>query len=128
MHFQFFFCMFTDPFVKVTLCYSLKSMKTRKTSVKKNTIDPVFNESVSFNVSPEQLQQCSLVVTVWDHNTKTKDDFVGRIVMGKQATGPYEVTHWNRMLQCQRSPVAQWHTLLSQHQCQLKFPASNALM
>ena len=107
----------SDPFVKLHLCHGTKVLKTRKTSTKKNTIDPVFNESLSFNLTIEQLEACSLVVTVWDYNSKSKDDFVGRIVLGKQATGPYEVTHWNRMLQCQRSPVAQWHTMRAREEC-----------
>ena len=101
----------TDPFVKVSLLQHGKALKTRKTSIKKNTIDPVFNESINFNVTPDMLESISLVVTVWDYNSKSRDDFVGRIVLGKQATGAYEVTHWNRMMQCHRSPVAQWHTL-----------------
>lgn len=112
--------------MKVTLCYGRKTMKSKKTTVKKTSMDPVFNESLSFNVTSEQLNYCSLVVTVWDYKTKSKDEFIGRIVMGKNASGPYEVTHWNRMLQCQRSPVAQWHTLMSRQHCMLKCPVAEA--
>lgn len=103
--------------MKITLTHGQKVLKTKKTSVKKNTIDPVFNESLSFNLTPDQLEMCSIVITVWDYNSKSRDDFVGRIVLGKQASGHYEVTHWNRMLQCQRSPVAQWHTLRTREEC-----------
>jgi Ca2+-dependent lipid-binding protein len=120
-------CIVADPFVKVTLCQGDRSIKTRKTSTKKNTIDPVFNESISFNVTPECLSTCSVIVTVWGHNSKAKDDFVGRIVLGKYATGPFEVTHWNRMVQCQRSPVAQWHTLRTREDCNAKCPISGTL-
>jgi hypothetical protein len=85
-------------------------------------MDPVFNESLSFNVTPEQLTHCTLIVSVWDYKVKGKDEFVGRIVMGANASGPTEVNHWNRMLQCQRSPVAQWHTLMSKEHCMMKCP------
>jgi Ca2+-dependent lipid-binding protein len=73
----------TDPYVKLTLVQYEKPVKTKKTTIKKNTIDPVFNESLSFNVTPGQLEHTSLVLTVWDHNSKSKDDFVGRIVLGR---------------------------------------------
>ena len=54
----------------------------------------------------------SLSVSVWDYNSKSKDDFVGQFVLGQRSTGELEDSHWTRMLQSQRSPVAQWHTLL----------------
>ncbi|XP_074647549.1 synaptotagmin-17-like [Tubulanus polymorphus] len=116
----------SDPFVKVTLLYDDKAMKTKKTSTKKNTIDPVFNESFNFNVTPEQLEHTSVAVTVWDYNSKSKDDFVGRIVIGTYTTGPHEITHWNRMIRSPRSPVAQWHTLRSRKECDSKVVIMNS--
>ncbi|XP_070186319.1 synaptotagmin-17-like [Littorina saxatilis] len=117
----------SDPYIKITLVHFEKPIKTKKTSIKKNTIDPVFNESLSFNVTPQQLDYTSLVLSVWDHNSKSKDDFVGRIVLGRYGTGPHEFTHWNRMLQSQRSPVAQWHSLRSRQDCDQVSPASIAV-
>ena len=117
----------SDPYLKITLVHFEKPIKSKKTSIKKNTIDPVFNESLSFNVTPQQLENTSLVLTVWDHNSKSKDDFVGRIVLGRYGTGPHEFTHWNRMLQSQRSPVAQWHSLRSRQDCDQVSPASIAV-
>ncbi|KAK0040472.1 synaptotagmin-17 [Biomphalaria pfeifferi] len=117
----------SDPFVRVTLVQMEKPVKTRKTTCKKNTIDPVFNESVSFNLTQQQLLAASLVVTVWDHNSKSKDDFVGRVVIGRYATGPQESQHWERMLQSQRSPVAQWHSLKPRADCDQVSVASIAV-
>ena len=116
-----------DPFVKITLCLGHKAVKSKKTSVKKNTIDPVFNESLTFNLTAEQLAQCSFVITVWDYNSKSRDDFVGRIVLGKHATGAFEMSHWNQMLQCQRTPVAQWHTLRPRSECDAQSVVSPAV-
>ena len=117
----------SDPYLKITLVHFEKPIKSKKTSIKKNTIDPVFNESLSFNVTPQQLENTSLVLSVWDHNSKSKDDFVGRIVLGRYGSGPHEFTHWNRMLQSQRSPVAQWHSLRSRQDCDQVSPASIAV-
>ncbi|XP_014785596.1 synaptotagmin-17 [Octopus bimaculoides] len=117
----------SDPFVKVTLTINDKIIKCKKTTCKKNTIDPVFNESINFNVSPRQLANASLVVSVWDYNSKSKDDFVGRIVLGKMATGPHEITHWSRMVQSQRSAIAQWHSLRTRQECDAVSAASIAV-
>lgn len=104
-----------------------KPIKNKKTSGKKNTIDPVFNESINFNITPQQLENTSIVITVWDYNSKSKDDFVGRVVLGKYGSGPHEYTHWNRMLTSQRSAVAQWHSLRSRQECDQVSPASIAV-
>ena len=118
------FCV-VDPFVKVALVIDHKVVKVKKTSTQRNTIDPVFNECLSFNVAQDQLGSCSLVVTVWDHNSKTKDEFIGRIVMGRQSTSHFEAAHWNKMIHCQRSAIAQWHTLLSRDECDRKCDISS---
>ncbi|KAK3583038.1 hypothetical protein CHS0354_005684 [Potamilus streckersoni] len=117
----------SDPYVKVTLVLMEKPVKTKKTTCKKNTLDPVFNESISFNITPQQLEHTSVVVTVWDYNSKSRDDFVGRIVLGKYGTGLSEATHWSKMLQSQRSHVAQWHTLHRRDECDQVSPASIAV-
>ena len=101
----------TDPYVKVSLCFGDKTIKTKKSSVKRNTLEPIFNETLSFNVGSDLMDDCSLTVTVWDYNSKSRDDMMGRVVLGKQATGSQEKNHWVSMLSSQRSPVAQWHCL-----------------
>ncbi|XP_077862552.1 synaptotagmin-17-like [Saccoglossus kowalevskii] len=117
----------SDPFVKIQMLHGLKLFKTKKSSTKRNTIDPVFNESFNFNVSPAMLCDTSLVLSVWDYNYKCRDDFVGQLALGRYSSGPSEMTHWNRMLHCQRSPVAQWHSLHTREECEQISPASAAV-
>lgn len=52
-----------DPFVKIQLVHGLKLVKTKKTSFLRGTIDPFYNESFSFKVPQEQLENASLVFT-----------------------------------------------------------------
>ncbi|KAK3553319.1 hypothetical protein QTP86_034180 [Hemibagrus guttatus] len=117
-------CQGSDPFVKVQLVAGLKLVKTKKTSCMRGTIDPYFNESFSFRVPHDELSEVSLVFTVYGHNVKSSNDFVGRVVIGQFSTGPAETTHWRRLLRSQRTPVEQWHSLRSRAECDRVSPAS----
>lgn len=47
---------FADPYVKVQLALDKRKWKKRKTSIKKATLNPYYNESFTFDVSFEQIQ------------------------------------------------------------------------
>lgn len=115
---------FTDPFVKVSVFIGDKLHKTRRTSTVCHTIDPIFNESLSFNVASDQIEDCTVVVSVWDYNNKSRDELIGRLLLGRQSSGSKERSHWSRLLKGGnfRSPSAsaQWHTLHSREDCDMK--------
>ena len=46
----------TDPYVKVQLILDNKKWKKYKTAVRKQTLNPYFNETFSFNVPFDQIQ------------------------------------------------------------------------
>ncbi|NXP83546.1 SYT17 protein, partial [Passerina amoena] len=113
-----------NPFVKIQLVHGLKLTKTKKTSCMRGTIDPFYNESFSFKVPQEELENASLVFTVYGHNVKSSNDFIGRIVIGQYSTGAPESNHWRRMLSAHRTAVEQWHSLRSREDCDRVSPAS----
>ncbi|NWS51580.1 SYT17 protein, partial [Chunga burmeisteri] len=117
-------CLLPDPFVKIQLVHGLKLTKTKKTSCMRGTIDPFYNESFSFKVPQEELENASLVFTVYGHNVKSSNDFIGRIVIGQYSTGAPESNHWRRMLNAHRTAVEQWHSLRSREECDRVSPAS----
>nr|CAB3266771.1 synaptotagmin [Phallusia mammillata] len=100
----------SDPYVKITLMQGGKRLKKKKTTIKKNTLNPYFNESFSFEVPFEQIQKVSLVISVFDYDRMGKNDVIGRLVLGCNASGT-ELRHWSDMLASPRRPIAQWHTL-----------------
>ncbi|XP_070686466.1 synaptotagmin VIII [Pempheris klunzingeri] len=105
----------SDPYVKVQLALDKRKWKKRKTSVKKKTLNPYYNESFTFDVSFEQIQRVNLVISVWDHDAVTRNDAMGKIFLGCDASGN-QLRHWADMLSNPRRPVAQWHILLSAEQ------------
>ncbi|KFM09279.1 Synaptotagmin-2, partial [Pygoscelis adeliae] len=100
----------SDPYVKIHLLQNGKRLKKKKTTVKKKTLNPYFNESFSFEIPFEQIQKVQVVITVLDYDKLGKNEAIGKIFTGCNATGT-ELRHWSDMLANPRRPIAQWHSL-----------------
>ncbi|XP_016403172.1 synaptotagmin-1-like [Sinocyclocheilus rhinocerous] len=100
----------SDPYVKIHLMQNGKRLKKKKTTTKKNTLNPYYNESFSFEVPSEQIQKVQVVVTVLDYDKIGKNDAIGKVLIGLNSTGT-EQRHWSDMLANPRRPIAQWHAL-----------------
>ncbi|XP_063906719.1 synaptotagmin 1 isoform X2 [Zophobas morio] len=100
----------SDPYVKIALVQNGKRLKKKKTSIKKCTLNPYYNESFTFEVPFEQIQKVNLVVTVVDYDRIGTSEPIGKVVLGYNASGT-ELRHWSDMLASPRRPIAQWHTL-----------------
>lgn len=87
-------------------------MKKKKTTIKKCTLNPQYNESFSFEVPFEQVQKVQLVLKVVDYDRIGTSEPIGKVVLGcERSTGESETRHWMDMLASPRRPIAQWHTL-----------------
>lgn len=58
----------TDPYVKVYLLCQGKRIKKKKTSVMKNTLHPIYNEAMVFDVPSENIEDVCLIVKVIDYD------------------------------------------------------------
>ncbi|XP_062601764.1 synaptotagmin-1-like isoform X1 [Saccostrea cucullata] len=100
----------SDPYVKISMMLNGKRVKKKKTTIKKCTLNPYYNESFTFEVPFEQIQKVQLYVTVVDYDRIGTSEPIGRVVLGCNSSGT-ELRHWSDMLANPRRPIAQWHTL-----------------
>nr|XP_060609640.1 synaptotagmin-like protein 3 [Anolis sagrei ordinatus] len=70
-----------NPYIKTCLLPDKSPQSKRKTSVKKNTQDPLFRESFKYKVEYSQLQTRQLQVSVWHSGTFRRRVFLGEVVI-----------------------------------------------
>ncbi|XP_040489763.1 synaptotagmin-5 isoform X5 [Ursus maritimus] len=100
----------SDPYVKVHLLQGGKKVRKKKTTIKKNTLNPYYNEAFSFEVPCDQVQKVQVELTVLDYDKLGKNEAIGRVAVGAAAGGA-GLRHWADMLANPRRPIAQWHSL-----------------
>ena len=62
----------SDPYVEIHVPY----LKPRKTKIKRNNLNPRWNEEFIIKVSP---QEHKLILNVFDRDHATSDDFLGMV-------------------------------------------------
>uniref|UniRef100_A0A0N4UPU8 Protein amnionless n=1 Tax=Dracunculus medinensis TaxID=318479 RepID=A0A0N4UPU8_DRAME len=97
----------SDPYVKIYLMMQNKRLEKKKTTIKMKTLNPYYNESFSFDVSPEKVQRVHLQITVSDYDRVGSNERIGQVIIGHNASG-VALKQWNDMLATPRRSVAQW--------------------
>ncbi|XP_077436600.1 synaptotagmin-like protein 5 isoform X2 [Vanacampus margaritifer] len=69
----------TDAYVKTYLLPDMSRQSKRKTSIKANSINPVFNENLRYVISHSQLETRTLQVSVWHHDRFGRNSFLGEV-------------------------------------------------
>ncbi|KAG7463462.1 hypothetical protein MATL_G00176770 [Megalops atlanticus] len=69
----------TDPYVKAYLLPDKSRQSKRKTSVKTNTTNPVFNETLKYVISHSQLETRTLQLSVWHSDRFGRNSFLGEV-------------------------------------------------
>ncbi|EHB07034.1 Synaptotagmin-like protein 3 [Heterocephalus glaber] len=70
-----------NPYVKTYLLPDRSSQGKRKTGVQKNTLDPIFQETLKYQVDPAQLVTRQLQVSVWHVGTLARRVFLGEVIV-----------------------------------------------
>ncbi|XP_043927118.1 synaptotagmin-like protein 2 isoform X5 [Protopterus annectens] len=69
----------SDPYVKTYLLPDKAKMGKRKTSVKKKTLNPTYNEILRYKIDKETLLTQRLNVSVWHNDTFGRNSFLGEV-------------------------------------------------
>ncbi|XP_035864643.1 synaptotagmin-like protein 2 isoform X4 [Sander lucioperca] len=70
---------YTDPYVKCYLLPDKTKLGKRKTTVKKKTLNPTYNEILKFKILMEVLKTQNLNISVWHNNTFGWNGFLGEV-------------------------------------------------
>ncbi|KAL0829727.1 hypothetical protein ABMA28_003222 [Loxostege sticticalis] len=90
----------SDPYVKICLICQGKRIKKKKTTVKKNTLSPVYNEALVFDLPADNVFDVTI----------GPNELIGCTAIGSTLIGIGR-DHWLEMLDNPRKPVAQWYPL-----------------
>ncbi|XP_015706628.1 synaptotagmin-C-like isoform X2 [Coturnix japonica] len=66
-----------DPYVKASLMAEGRRLKKRKTSIKKNTLNPSYNEALVFDVPHESVNHVSITIAVMDYDCIGHNEVMG---------------------------------------------------
>ncbi|XP_010634095.1 double C2-like domain-containing protein gamma [Fukomys damarensis] len=101
---------YSDPFVRLFLHPNSGKKSKYKTSVRRKTLNPEFNEEFFYAGPREELAEKTLLVSVWDYDLGTADDFIGGVQMSSQASGE-RLHHWQECLGRSDCRLELWHPL-----------------
>ncbi|XP_054283657.1 synaptotagmin-5 isoform X2 [Macrosteles quadrilineatus] len=96
----------SDPYVKVSLITNGRRLKRKKTSVHRNTVSPVFNEALTFDISKDALTKCRIEFNVMHDSLLGPSESLGRAMVSQET----EKHFYNQML-TSKTATAQWLAL-----------------
>ncbi|XGW04805.1 hypothetical protein V3C99_015744 [Haemonchus contortus] len=113
----------SDPYVKVEQVYRGKRVKLRKSSCKRANLNPVYHETLEYDLPLSQVAETNILVQVMDWDRIGKDDLLGCCVLGKDSPTVEGRTQWENCFLSlaqtevngqKRKPIGQWHSILSE--------------
>uniref|UniRef100_A0A1A8P830 Double C2-like domains, alpha n=1 Tax=Nothobranchius rachovii TaxID=451742 RepID=A0A1A8P830_9TELE len=104
---------FSDPYVKIYLKPDTQKKSKHKTSVRKKTLNPEFNEEFFYEISLSELAKKTLEVTVWDYDLGRSNDFIGGVCLSCRSQGD-ALRHWMDCLKNKGHRVERWHILTNE--------------
>ncbi|ELT91518.1 Sytalpha, partial [Capitella teleta] len=98
-----------SPFVKVSLISSGKRVKKKKTSAKRNSANPVWNEALVFNMPRDSVGDVQVEFVVYTDNLLGNNEALGKVIVGSKSSGE-EQAHWKDVLSSKKA-MAMWHRI-----------------
>ena len=100
----------SDPYVKVLLLINGKKVRKKKTSVLLNTLNPIYNECLEFDLSNEELENADLIFKIIDYDRVGSNELIGCVGIGNHFEG-INRDHWRQMIEYPRIPITQNYNL-----------------
>lgn len=69
----------SNPYVKCYLLPEKSHQSKRKTSIKRHTVNPIYNETLKYVISRSQLFTRSVLISVWHHGRFSRNTFLGEV-------------------------------------------------
>ena len=101
----FFNPVYTDPYVKIMLLYNDQVHAKRKTKIKKQTLNPSFDETFVFELPPnhENLKKMKLDFVLKDYDRFGANDVIGKVAFGDEK--------WTEIIASPSCEIKKWHQL-----------------
>ncbi|XP_003386572.1 PREDICTED: synaptotagmin-10-like [Amphimedon queenslandica] len=101
----------SDPYVKIYLLHKGTRQAKWKSTIKKKTLVPIYNEQFQFDVTDMNISFILLEVSVMDYDRLGRNDLMGFFTLGEGANHPSGRQHWQEMVSHPRNPISRWHAL-----------------
>ncbi|XP_045894418.1 synaptotagmin-2-like isoform X1 [Micropterus dolomieu] len=105
-------CSDTALYARISVQCNHCKLRYQKTSAVARCLVTVFNEVLMFSLPDFPLEQCKIVVSVYETRMTRKSTkrLIGQLTVGKEKSS--EDKHWSLMMRSVRQPIAKWHGLL----------------
>ena len=101
----------TDPYVKVNMMLQEQRLLKWKTTIKKNTLMPVFYESASFDTTTVDINNIHFDVIVMDHDRVGRNNVLGSVKLGSKVGLVSGEKQWKQILENPNRSLSTWHCI-----------------
>lgn len=101
----------TDPYVKVSIIHNGKRLKKKKTTALRNTVNPVFNEALTFDIAKDILKHSVIEFLVMHDSLLGTNELLGRAVVGNSHEVTIEDKQFFDEIFRTKTATAQWISL-----------------
>lgn len=106
-----FMLSFSDQYVKVSLYHKLIRQYQWKSSKKKQTISPTYNERFEFDVLDMNVDSLLLEILVMDYDRFGRDIVIGTVKIGANVSEDSCKVHWEEVIRSPNTAVSRWHCM-----------------
>ncbi|VDP47142.1 unnamed protein product, partial [Soboliphyme baturini] len=104
----------SDPYVKIIQLNGIKRIRSKKTSIKRANLHPVYYEHLTLDIPKASINSTNLLIKVMDWDRIGRDDLLGCCIIGKDSPTEDGREQWRRCIEQEtKASIGMWHSLLS---------------